>query len=141
MTVERGELIGHWSVEHGYHSSMEDEWLMFREDGSGWYAYLRPWYSSVVVIRWLWIRPGIVRVESRREIEVDEAEGNARLERRYIDVSEEVAYAVTLVRRPLVDEPVRELRIGLSHCLGGAFAWVGLDEPERDFLHAADVRP
>jgi hypothetical protein len=134
------ELIGHWSVEHGYHTSMEDEWLMFRADGSGWYAHLRPWFSHIIEFRWTRLDARFVRVEAYQEIELDEQDGQDQLTRRSLARVEGVACELARAQRPQLDDAVDELRIGLSFCLGSPFALVDRDEPERDFLLKAGVQ-
>lgn len=106
------ELIGHWSVEHGYHTSMEDEWLMFRADGSGWYAYLRPWFSHIIEFRWTRLDPRVVRVEAYQDIELDEQDGQDQLTRRSLARVEDVACELARAQRPLLDNPVDELASG-----------------------------
>ena len=39
MASPPAPILGFWSHDHGYHSVMEDEWLVFRDDGTGWSAY------------------------------------------------------------------------------------------------------
>ena len=119
------ELLGHWSVDHGYHSSMEDEWLFLRPDGTGWYEYLRPSYADRTAFRWEPAGAGRVRVRADEQVTTDES-GE---ERTAIEIDETVPYEITTGTRPLLDEPVRLLRIGLPFGLGEQFAFRSAGEP------------
>jgi hypothetical protein len=60
------DLVGRWSFEHGYHSAMEDEELVFRADGTGWCEWARPGISRFTVFAWTPTGPGAVRVVPNR---------------------------------------------------------------------------
>lgn len=126
---DAAELLGFWSVEHGFDSAMEDEHLTFRPDGTGWYEYLRPWYSGRTLFHWRPAGTGSIRVEAYRRIVSDEGDGPARLEEHAIDRVEIARYAVTVVRRPSLKQRVRQLSVELSFGSGSPFAFVDAEEP------------
>jgi hypothetical protein len=73
-------------------------------------------------------------------MELNEQDGQDQLTRRSLARVEEVTCELARAQRPLLDDPVDELRIGLPFCLGSPFALVERDEPERDFLRKASVQ-
>jgi hypothetical protein len=52
VLVRDDELLGFWSQDMLYTSSMEDHWLVFRRRGEGCYAYLRPGTLRGSVFTW-----------------------------------------------------------------------------------------
>jgi hypothetical protein len=50
--VRDDELVGFWSHDMLYTSSMEDHWLSFRHGGEGCYAFLRPGTMRGSVFTW-----------------------------------------------------------------------------------------
>jgi hypothetical protein len=139
--VDGTDLLGYWSAEHGFHTAMEDECVMFRSDGTGWYEYARPWYSQFTLFRWRLLGDGRVRIEAHEEVELDEWEGRAKVEYRSIASTADVDYSITMTQRPLLDLPVPELTIGLSFTLGAPFAFVQLDEPTGERHRKARLHP
>jgi hypothetical protein len=120
------DLIGLWSAMHGYHSMMEDEQLMFREDGSGWYEYARLWYSEFVLFRWLLEDQDRIRLQLHSQVEVSEQPADEF--RRSEDLrGEEVL-------------EFRELRIAPSFIFAGPFAFVRRDEPTGEIYRKADLQ-
>ena len=134
------ELLGCWSSDHGYHSAMEDEWLVFRADGTGWSAYLRPWFTHAVRFRWSRTGPSTIQVEAFRETELDESDGDV-VEHTDLDLAVTVDYLVTSGSRPLLHQPVLLLRADLPFLqLRGERALESRSEPERDFLRKAGLQ-
>jgi hypothetical protein len=128
----RAELLGHWSVEHGFHSAMEDEWLLFRPDGTGRYEYLRPWYRERIDFRWRLVGDALMHVEPYLHTVHDEWDDPPRLEQHAVGPGETVGYAVAVNERPLLEQPVRELSVELPFALRAPFAFVRSEEPETD---------
>lgn len=91
------DLVGHWSVEYGYHSAMEDEELVFRVDGTGWCEWSRPELSEFALFGWEVITPGVVRIAptraARAEFEV--------IEELEIPEALDAEYAIVEETRPL----------------------------------------
>ncbi|SDZ51520.1 hypothetical protein SAMN05421684_6067 [Asanoa ishikariensis] len=135
------QLVGFWSSDWGYDSAMEDEWLVLRADGTGWRAYLRPWYTSATLFRWALSGPGTLRVDTYREVVLDEWDGREDLAVTRVDQTLEVAYRTEQGTRPLLDSPVSLLTVDLPFLdLGGAYAFADPEEPRRDFLHSAGIQ-
>jgi hypothetical protein len=128
----RDELHGYWSVEHGFHTAMEDECLMFRPDGTGWYEYSRPWYRERTVFRRRLDGEALIVIEAHLQVVADEANGRTHLEKHAIDLQESARYALAVTARPLLEQPVRELSLELSFALGSPFAFVTAVEPEAE---------
>ncbi|MEV0247369.1 hypothetical protein AB0H76_12325 [Nocardia sp. NPDC050712] len=91
------EIIGQWSAEAGYHSSMEDEQFVFWGDGVGLVEYARPGASECVLFRWARTAIRTVRLEPYRSVR-----GDAVVD----DVPEvvEIGYRITREERPLIGE-------------------------------------
>ncbi|MFI6165960.1 hypothetical protein ACIBCN_04155 [Nocardia sp. NPDC051052] len=96
------EIIGQWSVEAGYHSSMEDEQFVFWGDGVGLVEYARPGASECVLFRWARTAIRTVRLEPHRCVRRD---GGAVVDDDD-DVPEvvEIGYRITREQRPLIGE-------------------------------------
>ncbi|MEV6279640.1 hypothetical protein [Nocardia sp. NPDC051832] len=95
------EIVGQWSVEAGYHSSMEDEQFVFWGDGVGLVEYARPGASTCVLFRWARTAIRTVRLEPHRRVRRDDgAVGEAD------EVPEvvELGYRITREQRPLIGE-------------------------------------
>ncbi|MBB5868274.1 hypothetical protein F4553_001653 [Allocatelliglobosispora scoriae] len=138
--MDHDELVGCWSSDHGYHSAMEDEWLVFRADGTGWSAYLRPWFTHAVRFRWSRTGPAAIRVEAFRETELDESDGDV-VEHTELDLTVAMHYVLALGSRPLLAEPIPLLAIALPFLqLRGERALESRDEPERDFLRRVGLQ-
>ena len=133
------DLIGLWSAMHGYHSAMEDEQLMFREDGSGWYEFARPWYSEFVLFSWLLEDQDRIRLHLHSEVEVSEQPGDEFLQSEDLRGEEVLEFQVAAAERPLLDGTVRELRIAPSFIFAGPFAFVGRDEPTGEIYRKAGL--
>jgi hypothetical protein len=104
------DLVGRWSIEHGYHSAMEDEELVFRADGTGWCEWVRPGLSEFTVFRWVVLSPGSIRVVPHRAGRSDSAE----IEEHEVPSAADVDYVVVEETRPLYrGMEVLALRIGL----------------------------
>jgi len=138
-TAER--LVGFWSSDLGYQSAMEDEWIVLRADGTGWRAYLRPWYTSATLFRWVLSGPDTLRVDAHRAVVLDEWDGRDDLDVTRLDQSVEVPFRIAQGTRPLLDGPVPLLTIGLPFLdLGGEYAFTDPAEPRREFLLKAGVQ-
>lgn len=123
--VETSELVGFWSVEYGFHSSMEDECLMLRADETAWYVYERPGFREFTLFRWRLVSAGLVEARAYEQVTQDDGE----TQHRPLDTVERVAVSIGLAQRPLLDVPVRELSLRLSFALTAPFAYVRADEP------------
>lgn len=110
---------------------MEDELIVFRSDGSGWYEYQRPWYRVRTDFRWRLADDALLHVKAGLEIVGDEHASPPRQEHA-IDVDETVRVTITVGTRPLLEQPVRELSLELSFALGSPFAFVAADESALD---------
>ncbi|MET1072869.1 MAG: hypothetical protein ABWY11_09530 [Umezawaea sp.] len=91
------DLVGRWSIEHGYHSAMEDEELVFRADGTGWCEWSRPGITEFTVFDWEPAGTGAVRVTPNRAAR-GESEAIVELD---VPAPAEVGYAVVEETRPL----------------------------------------
>ena len=134
------DLIGLWSAMHGYHSAMEDEQLMFREDGSGWYEFARPWYSEFVLFSWSLEDQDRIRLHLHSEVEVSEQPGDEFLQSEDLSSEEALEFQVAAAERPLLDGTVRELRIAPSFIFAGPFAFVRRDEPTGEIYRKAGLQ-
>jgi len=134
------DLIGLWSAMHGYHSAMEDEQLMFREDGSGWYEFARPWHSDFVLFSWLLEDQDCIRLHPHSEVEISEQPGDRFLRSEELRGEEVLECQVAEAERPLLDGAVRELRIAPSFSLAGFFAFAGRDEPSGELYRKAGLQ-
>jgi hypothetical protein len=134
------DLIGLWSAMHGYHSVMEDEQLMFREDGSGWYEYARPWYSDFVLFSWLLEDQGRIRLHLHSRVEVSEQPGEAFVQSEDLHGEEVLEFQVAAAERPLLDGIVRELCVTPSFIFAGPFAFVRRDEPTAGIYRKAGLQ-
>ncbi|MFE6861767.1 hypothetical protein [Nocardia sp. NPDC057668] len=94
------EIVGQWSVEAGYHSSMEDEQFVFWGDGVGLMEYSRPNSGECVLFRWTRTAIRTVRLEPYRCIE--------RVEEEVVDgdvpAAAEIGYRIAKEQRPLIGE-------------------------------------
>jgi hypothetical protein len=108
---------------------MEDERLMFRPDGTGWREYTRPWHSDRTLFHWGLAGSGLIRVEAHLRIVTDERDGRPESEEHAMNRIETGRYAVTVVERPMLEQPVRELSVEMSLALDSPFAFVGAGEP------------
>ncbi|MEU4564962.1 hypothetical protein AB0F72_41835 [Actinoplanes sp. NPDC023936] len=129
--VGPAELLGLWAVDHGFHSVMEDELIVFRPDGSGWCEYQRPWYRVRTNFRWRLAGDALLHVKANLEVVTDEHASPPQREHA-IDVDETVRVAITVGTRPLLEHPVRELSVELSFNLGAPFAFVAAEESALD---------
>ena len=134
------DLIGLWSATHGYHSAMDDEQLMFREDGSGWYEFARPWYSEFVLFSWSLEDQDRIRLHLHSEVEVSEQPGDEFLQSEDLSSEEALEFQVAAAERPLLDGTVRELRIAPSFIFAGPFAFVRRDEPTGEIYRKAGLQ-
>lgn len=91
------DLVGRWSVDHGYHSAMEDEELVFRADGTGWCEWARPGLSEFTLFHWEVLAPGSIRVAPHRAARSDSAE----IEELEVPSAADVDYEVVEESRPL----------------------------------------
>ncbi|MEU4315474.1 hypothetical protein [Nocardia sp. NPDC024068] len=98
----RSDLVGEWSVETGYYSSMEDEFVVFFPDGVGSVEYARPFISNWVLFRWTHIRSNLVRITPYAAFTEEDHEFVAR----EIPQPEEARYRIVSESRPLLDSPV-----------------------------------
>ena len=134
-------MIGCWSSDWGYDSAMEDEWFVLRGDGTGWSAYLRPWYTHATLFRWVVHRPGTLSVVAYREVELDESGDDDVLDVTPLELSVEAGYRIEEGTRPTLDSPVPLLTVDLPFLqLPGEYAFESGDEPVRDFLRKAGVQ-
>jgi hypothetical protein len=134
------DLIGLWSAMHGYHSVMEDEQLMFRVDGSGWYEFARPWYSEFVLFSWLLEDQDRIRLQLHSEVEVSEQPGDEFLHSEGLRGEEVLEFQVAASERPLLDGTVRELHIAPSFIFAGPFAFARRDEPTGELYRKAGLQ-
>lgn len=127
------ELIGRWSVEHGYHSAMEDEELVFKPNGAGWVAWLRPGVIDFTTFRWRRTGPGRVHLTPTRSAWAEGyADGGPVLEEHEVPAAVEVEYRLSLGKRPLRDHAL-VLRLDLPfRVLSASFALAGRGTPEAD---------
>lgn len=124
--MEDGGLVGRWSVEARYGlTSMEDEELVFKPDGTGWCEYARPFYSRFTLFRWSVPAVGRLRLSPYRAARSREGHAGGRIvdapgvpgpvEAGYgialEDVTETRGAGMLLVLR--VDLPITELRGGV----------------------------
>jgi hypothetical protein len=104
------DLVGRWSVDHGYHSAMEDEELVFRADGTGWCEWARPGVSEFALFGWEVVTPGVLRISPTRAARA-EYEAVVELE---VPDPVDVEYAIVEENRPLYPGmEVLALRIAL----------------------------
>ncbi|UGT64334.1 hypothetical protein [Nocardia asteroides] len=96
------DLIGTWSSDYGYHSSMQDEELVFRPNGEGSVAYARPGSSDCVLFRWAPSGPDSVLLTPHRSYR-DE---NGAVTEREIPAAAEFRYRLEQGIRPLLDHPL-----------------------------------
>ncbi|MFC8045542.1 hypothetical protein [Nocardia sp. NPDC057353] len=96
------DLIGTWSSDYGYHSSMQDEELVFHPDGAGSVAYARPSSSDCVLFRWSPSGPDSVLLTPHRWYR-DE---NGEITEQDTPVAAELRYRVEQGIRPLLDHPL-----------------------------------
>ncbi|NUT36085.1 MAG: hypothetical protein HOV79_23765 [Hamadaea sp.] len=134
------ELVGFWSAEHGRPSTMEDECLMFRPDGTGWYEYARLGYSRIILFRWRPVSQGRVRLEAYHEIEWSLAADPAPPRQRRVRRMERLTFQIAEHPRPLLTMPVRVLALRFSFgelpsSGEPAYAFVGPAEPDREIFH------
>jgi hypothetical protein len=119
------ELIGRWSVEARYGAtSMEDEELVFKPDGTGWCEYARPFYSRFTLLRWSTPVAGRLRLSPIRAAHSREDRAAGRIvDAPSVPAPVEVGYRIALedVRETRgsgmllvlrVDVPFAELRAG-----------------------------
>lgn len=111
--MSRSDLVGEWSVETGYYSSMEDEFLIFFPDGVGSVEYARPFLSDWVLFRWSRTRPNMVRIEPYAAFTEEAHEFVAQ----EIPPPEEIRYRIESESRPLLDSPVPVLHLDGSGLL------------------------
>ncbi|MFE9577716.1 hypothetical protein ACFYO1_15105 [Nocardia sp. NPDC006044] len=90
------EIIGQWSVEAGYHTSMEDEQFVFWGDGVGLVEYARPHATECVLFRWTRTAIRTVRLEPYRR------DGSAAPAA--VPEAVEVGYRIAREQRPLIGE-------------------------------------
>lgn len=90
------EIVGQWSVEAGYHSSMEDEQFVFWDDGVGLVEYARPDASECVLFHWTRTAIRKLRLEPYRHAGGQVSD----------DVPEavDIGYRITHEQRPLIGE-------------------------------------
>jgi hypothetical protein len=134
------DLIGLWSAMHGYHSAMEDEQLMFRKDGSGWYEYARPSYSEFVLFSWLLENQDRIRLHLHSQIDISEQPGDEFPQSEDLRGEEVLEFQVTAAERPLLEGTVRELRIAPSFIFAGPFSFVRRDEPTSEIYRKAGLQ-
>ncbi|MFC8530914.1 hypothetical protein [Nocardia sp. NPDC057227] len=96
------DLIGTWSSDYGYHSSMQDEELVFRPDGEGSVAYARPGSSDCVLFRWTPSGPDSVLLTPHRSYR-DE---NGAITERDVPAAAAFHYRLEQGIRPLLDHPL-----------------------------------
>lgn len=135
------ELVGFWSAEHGRPSSMEDECLMFRLDGTGWYEYARLGYSRITLFRWSPVSERRVRLEAYNEIEWNLAADPAPPRQRRVRRVERLSFQIADRARPLLETPVRILALDLSFGGKHGYAFVALAEPDREVFRRVDAAP
>ncbi|MFD4442209.1 hypothetical protein ACFWPK_20790 [Nocardia sp. NPDC058519] len=99
----RNDLVGQWSVEVGYYSSMEDEVVTFWPDGTGTVEYMRPDFSDWILFRWSRTRPTRVLLQPYRTLLEEDGKIVAGDE---IPQAVEVQYGIELEPRPLLEAPV-----------------------------------
>lgn len=90
------EIIGQWSAEAGYHSSMEDEQFVFWDDGVGLVEYARPDAGECVLFRWARTAIRRVRLEPYRR---DGGEASDA-----VPEAVEIGYRIVREQRPLIGE-------------------------------------
>jgi len=122
--VEDGGLVGRWSVEARYGAtSMEDQELVFKPDGSGWCEYARPFYSRFTLFRWSVPAVGRLRLSPYRAARSQEGRAGGRIvDAPSVPGPVEAGYRVALEDRRAqgagrllvlrVDLPITELRDG-----------------------------
>ncbi|MEV6557678.1 hypothetical protein AB0M22_18320 [Nocardia sp. NPDC051756] len=94
------EILGQWSVEAGFHSSMEDEQFVFWDDGVGLVEYARPGTSTCVLFRWARTAIRTVRLEPCRCVRRD---GDAVSDGE-VPEAVEIGYRIAREQRPLIGE-------------------------------------
>jgi hypothetical protein len=101
---DRG-LVGRWSVEARYGAtSMEDEELVFKPDGTGWCEYARPIYSRFTLFRWSTSVAGRLRLSPYRVAHSQEGRASGQIvDAPRVPRPVEVGYRIAL-------EDVRETR-------------------------------
>jgi hypothetical protein len=125
------DLVGRWSFDHGYHSAMEDEELVFRADGTGWCEWARPGISEFTVFAWTPTGPGVVRIVPNRAAR---AEFETIVE---LDVPDPVdaEYSIAEEARPLyLGMEVLALRMALPFAVfrGESYGLSNRETPEGD---------
>ncbi|MFC9434173.1 hypothetical protein [Nocardia sp. NPDC057030] len=97
------EIIGQWSVEAGYHTSMEDEQFVFWDDGVGLVEYARPGMSECVLFHWTRTAIRTLRLEPYRcdggEVGDD------------VPDAVEIGYRIKREQRPLIGETLPVLHL------------------------------
>ncbi|MFI6866228.1 hypothetical protein [Nocardia sp. NPDC050406] len=99
----RSDLVGQWSVEVGYYSSMEDEAVVFWPDGTGAAEYARPGFSDWVLFHWSRTCPNRVRFQPYWAFLEEDGEV---VEVNEIPQAVEVPYRIEREPRPLLEAPV-----------------------------------
>ncbi|MEU8899397.1 hypothetical protein [Nocardia sp. NPDC048505] len=94
------EILGQWSADAGYHSSMEDEQFVFWSDGVGLVEYARPDVREYVLFRWERTAIRKVRLEPHRCVRRD---GDAEVDDAVPEAAE-IGYRITREPRPLIGE-------------------------------------
>lgn len=106
--MNHSDLVGEWSIEVGYYSSMEDEMVIFWPDGAGAIEYARPGFSDWILFRWAHTGPGRVRLSQYSAFDEEDDEIVAIYEP---PAEIEATYRVAPEFRPLpaTDVPVLHL--------------------------------
>lgn len=94
------EIIGQWSVQAGYHNSMEDEQFVFWGDGVGLVEYARPGASECVLFRWERTAIRTVRLEPYRYVR----RGSGAMSDEDVPEVVEIGYRIAREQRPLIGE-------------------------------------